>query len=179
VQDDSSKDHGWQYDLSTGERNMTCAPCQIDFVRDRKNADKHYRTLVRMGKRWKNFTNPPGLKSFHIELILAYLCDRDGPTVSIERRFRDFLLYIASSGLKERIDFPENSGKGWAAFSDPVVIIDPANHENNVASRITESERTKIVEMAESAWEIASEASVQLDESMWKEIFGARFKIKE
>lgn len=179
IQDSQSDGHGWQYNLSTGEKNLTCAPCQIQFVRDRKNKDKHYRTLVRMGKRWKNFAEPPGLKSFHIELIMAYILDRDGSTESIEKRFRDFLLYIANSGLKERINFSENADKIEKHFLDPVVIIDPANHENNVASRITEEERQKIVQMADEAWETANHASVQEDEDTWKEIFGRRFKIKD
>lgn len=179
IQDNYNEDHGWQYDLTTGERNRTCAPCQIKFVRDRKDKDKHYRTLVRMGKRWKNFANPPGLKSFHVELIMAYLLDRDGPAQSIEKRFREFLGYIAQSKLSERIDFPENNSKLKKSFTDPVVIIDPANQENNVASRITEDERQKIAQVAYHAWEAAYNASVQEDEENWKEIFGPRFKIKD
>jgi len=178
IQDDSNPDHGWQFDRESGAKNLTCAPCHIQFVRDRKNEDKHYRTLVRMAKRWKNFTNPPGLKSFHIELILAYLLDRDGPTQNIEQRFREFLGYIAQTKLDERIDFPENQGKPWKAFSDPVVIIDPANHENNVASRITVDEKNKITEIALSSWETAYYASAQGENDVWKEIFGNRFKIK-
>lgn len=177
IQDNSNPNHGWQYDLTTGDRNLTCAPCQIQFVKDRKDADKHYRTLVRMAKRWKNFAKPPGLKSFHIELILAYLVDKNGKTENIEQRFRDFLLFIANTGLKERIDFPENRSRKY--FTDPVVIVDPANYENNVASRITEDERKKIVQMADAAWEVANHASVHDDEKAWKEIFGTRFKIKD
>ncbi|AJE98842.1 CBASS oligonucleotide cyclase [Pandoraea apista] len=178
IQDEYNQDHGWQYDLSTGEKNLTCAPCQLQFVQDRKKKDDNYRTLVRMAKRWKNFSQPPGLKSFHIELILAYLLDRDGATDSIEKRFRDFLLYIAQSELKERIDFVENQGR-HKSFSDPVQIVDPANHENNVASRITDEERKKIVRMADEAWEIANHASTQPDEETWKEVFGPRFKTKD
>lgn len=179
IQDPSNPDHGWQYDLTTGERNLTCAPCQIKFVNDRKDVDKHFRTLVRMAKRWKNFAKPPGLKSFHIELILAYLVDKNGKTENIEQRFRDFLLFIADSELKERVDFPENAAKTEKEFTEPVVIVDPANHENNVASRITEDERLEIVQMAETAWETAHFASVQEDDDAWKEIFGPRFKIKD
>ncbi|AHZ70814.1 hypothetical protein OU5_3735 [Pseudomonas mandelii JR-1] len=179
VQDGNNPDHGWQFDKETKEKNLTCAPCHIQFIRDRKDKDKHYRTLVRMAKRWKNFANPPGLKSFHIELILAYLVDRDGPAESIEKRFREFLGYIAQTELNERIDFPENNGKLKKAFTDPVVIVDPANHENNVASRITTDEKMKIAKAALEAWETAFHASVQEDEEVWKEIFGNRFKIKE
>ncbi|MDV7427738.1 CBASS oligonucleotide cyclase [Acinetobacter baumannii] len=179
IQDDSDPDHGWQYDIKSKERNLTCAPCHIQFIRDRKNSDKHYRTLVRMAKRWKNFACPPGLKSFHIELILAYLQDRDGPTQNIEQRFREFLGFIAQSELNERIDFPENSTKTQKNFSDPVVIIDPANHENNVASRITPDEKKQIVDKALQAWETANYASVEDDNDIWKEIFGNKFKIKD
>lgn len=179
IQDTQEPNHGWQYDLKTKEKNLTCAPCHIQFIRDRKNSDKHYRTLVRMAKRWRNFTCPPGLKSFHIELIIAYLQDRDGPTQNIEQRFREFLGFIAQSALNERIDFPENLGQSQKYFSDPVVIIDPANHENNVASRITPEEKIKIVNIALQAWETANYASVEDDNDIWKEIFGNRFKIKD
>jgi hypothetical protein len=64
IQDESNPNHGWQYDLKSKERNLTCAPCHIQFIRDRKNSDKHYRTLVRMAKRWKNFENPQALNLF-------------------------------------------------------------------------------------------------------------------
>ncbi|PFH12391.1 tRNA nucleotidyltransferase-like protein [Collimonas sp. PA-H2] len=179
VQDPSRENHGWQYDLSTGVKSSTCAPCQIKFVRDRKEDDAHFRTLVRLAKRWRNHAQPPGLKSFHIELIMAYLLDRDGAQESIEKRFRDFLLYIAQSGLKERIDFRENHGKTATAFTTPVVIVDPANSENNVASRISEDEREEIVKIADESWETAIHASEEGDVSVWKEIFGPRFKIKD
>ena len=60
-----------------------------------------------------------------------------------------------------------------------MVIVDPANHENNVASRITEDEKEKIAELALKAWETAIYASVENDEAVWKEIFGNKFKIKD
>ncbi|MBS7827423.1 nucleotidyltransferase [Wohlfahrtiimonas chitiniclastica] len=179
IQDAQKLDHGWQYDLKTKEKTLTCAPCHIQFIQNRKDLDKHYRTLVRLAKRWKNFACPPGLKSFHLELIIAYLQDRDGPTQNIEQRFREFLGFIAQSELNERIDFPENSTKEQKYFSDPVVIIDPANHANNVASRITLEEKKQIVEIALQAWETANYASVEDDNDIWKEIFGNKFKIKD
>ena len=112
-------------------------------------------------------------------MILAYLQDRDGPTQNIEQRFREFLGFIAQSELNKRIDFPENSAKTEKYFSDPVVIIDPANHENNVASRITPNEKEQIVNIALKAWETANYASVEDDIDIWKEVFGNKFKIKD
>ena len=179
IQDSDSLDHGWQYDINTGSKSLTCAPCHIKFVQNRKDEDKHYRTLVRMAKRWKNRAKPKGLKSFHIELILASIQDNRGPTVNIEERFRAFLLYIAQSNLQERIDFKENSLETQISFYDPVVIVDPANHQNNVASRITDSERKEIVEKAKEAWELANYASTTGDLKLWKELFGSTFKVEE
>jgi tRNA nucleotidyltransferase (CCA-adding enzyme) len=179
LQHSTDPDHGWQYDIQSGVKNLTCAPCHIQFIRTRKDKDKHFRTLVRLAKRWKHFHDIPGLKSFHIELILAHLVDTDGPAESIEKRFREFLVYIARTKLSERIDFPENAGKPVVSFSDLVVIVDPASPENNVASRITKDEQELIAKAAEAAWETATYASVENNEEIWKEIFGSRFKTKD
>lgn len=109
---------------------------------------------------------------------MAYLLDKNGKEGSIESRFRQFLLYIAQSGLKEKIFFPEN-GNDIPDFSDPVVIIDPVCVTNNVASRLSEDERLEIVDAAAEAWEIAHHASVENDLAIWKELFGPRLKVRE
>lgn len=179
LQHSTNLDHGWQVDIQSGATNLTCAPCHIQFIHARKYKDKHFRTLVRLAKRWRNFDEIPGLKSFHIELIMAHLVDTDGPAESIEKRFREFLVYVASTKLSKRIDFPENAGKPVISFNDPVVIIDPVSPENNVASRITKEEQELIAKAAEAAWEKANHASVENSDEIWKEIFGPRFKTKD
>lgn len=177
LQDAKRPNYGWQFDVSDGSRNETCAPCQVQFVADRKKADSHFRTLVRLGKRWRNHMKPAGLKSFHIELLMAHLLEVNGSAANIEKRFRDFLMYIAQSGLKKRIDFVENRSSAAVLFSDAVVLIDPVNNSNNVASRIKEEERLEIVKMARESWEAAVFASEEDDVELWKEIFGPRFKV--
>ncbi|WP_349934842.1 CBASS oligonucleotide cyclase [Acetobacter sp. A11-2] len=179
LQHSTDMDHGWQFDIKSGVKNLTCAPCHIGFIRARKEKDKHFRTLVRLAKRWKHFHDIPSLKSFHIELIMAHLVDTEGPAESIEKRFGEFLLYISRTKLSERIDFPENSRKRVVSFSDPVVIIDPVSPENNVASRITKDEQERIAKIAEDTWETAVYASVENNDEVWKEIFGNRFKTKD
>lgn len=178
VANESREGYGWQFDIHDGSRMETCAPCQIQFVRDRKAVDKDYRTLVRLAKKWRNHSELKPLKSFTIELILAFLLDKNGPGGSIERKFCDFLLYIAQSGLKERISFPENS-VFFSSFDDPVVIIDPVCSSNNVASRISEVERQQIVAAATEAWEAAHFASVENEPEHWKDIFGPRFSTED
>lgn len=178
IADDNRDGYGWQYDLQDGSKTETCAPCQIKFVRDRKDKDSDFRTLVRMAKRWRNYAELTHLKSFHIELILAFILDQEGFEGSIEQRFRKFLLYIAQSELKDTISFPENT-LPLASFSDPVVIIDPVCSTNNTASRISEAERQEIVKAADDAWETANFASAEDDTEIWKEIFGPRFKVED
>jgi hypothetical protein len=175
VQDESREDYGWQFDVQDGTKVQTCAPCQIKFVKDRKDKDSDYRTLVRLAKKWRNHTELKPLKSFAIELIMAYLLDKQGKGGSIEERFRQFLLYIAQSGLKDVISFPENSVIR-PTFNDSVVILDPVCSSNNVASRITEDERKQIVAAAHEAWETVHFASTEDDDSVWKEVFGRSFK---
>jgi len=178
IEDDKRPNYGWQFDLQTGAKVRTCAPCQIQFVRDRKAADKDFRTLVRLAKRWRNQAELKPLKSFAIELIMAYVLDTQGSDGSIEQRFRRFLHYIAQSGLKDVITFPENT-MAVDSFSEPVVIIDPVCSQNNVAARITEAERKEIVTAASQAWEIAHFASAEDDIDAWKEVFGPRFKVED
>ena len=178
IQDEDRPDYGWQFDLEDGSTVQTCAPCQIQFVRDRKDKDKHFRTLVRLAKKWRNHAELKPLKSFAIELILAYVLDQEGSEGSIEQRFRRFLLYMAQSELKDVIQFPENTGP-IGCFDDPVVILDPVQSDNNVAARITESERQQIVNVASEAWDTAHFASVENDNAVWKELFGPHFKIED
>lgn len=175
IEDESRPGYGWQFDIHDGSKIQTCAPCQIKFVRERKNQDGDFRTLVRMAKKWRNQAEIKPLKSFAIELIMAHVVAEQGNTGCIEQRFRNFLLYIAQSELKDQISFPENT-EPFVTFSDPVVILDPACSLNNVTSRISEAERKEIVAAAEEAWEAANFASAENDNEVWKEIFGPRFK---
>ncbi len=178
IEDASRPGYGWQYDIHDGSKIQTCAPCQIQFVRDRKNQDGDFRTLVRMGKKWRNYAELKPLKSFTIELIMAHVLATQGKAGSIEQRFRNFLLYIAQSGLKEEIRFPENTAP-FVSFSVPVVILDPVYSLNNVASRISEAERQEVVAAAQNAWETVNFASVEDDDAVWKEVFGPGFKVED
>ena len=112
-----------------------------------------------------------------IELIMAWILDTQGKADSVEQGFRRFLLYTAQSGLKEKIQFAENTAP-FKEFTDPVVILDPVYSLNNVASRITEDERQQIVAAAQQSWEAAHFASAEGDAEVWKELFGPRFKIE-
>lgn len=170
--------YGWQY-ATDGTRTLTCAPCQIDFVKKRKNEDADFRTLVRMTKRWRRHKELEGaLKGYTCELLVAHVLAVDGTGYSLEQRFQRILAYIARSGLKDVVSFPENT-KPLGTFTTPVVILDPVNSNNNVGGRITGAERKEIVAAAEECYEISHLASVDDDIDMWKKVFGPRFKVED
>ena len=85
-----------------------------------------------MAKRWRNWQELDGIQSFHLELLLSYLIDRDGPATGLEESMRRLFLFIMRD-LASGVAFDNADASN---FSDPVVIVDPANDDNNVAARI-------------------------------------------
>ena len=67
----------------------------------------------------------------------------------------------------------------FTQFTDPVVILDPVCSRNNVAGRITETERQEIVAAARGRGRPRNFASADNDNEVWKEIFGPRFKVED
>jgi hypothetical protein len=137
---------------------------------------------VRLLKKWRNVQELSFLRSFTIELVLAYLQDTQGPAIDLESGVERFFLFISQTGFQEPIKFREN-GPVQRFPSSPVIILDPVNSENNVASRITDSERKEIVKSSEAAWERVSTASCMNGKGdtldLWKEVFGRSFVIEE
>ena len=168
---------GYQF-TTDGQKILTCAPCQLQFLKSRKDLDPDFRTLIRLAKQWRHHHRLPGLKGYSIELLMAFMLDREGTGGSIETRFRRFLLSIAQDELKEVVAFSENS-RPLGRFTDPVVILDPSNSENNVAARIKEEEREAIIQQAQNSYEDATIASVEDDANLWKEVFGPRFRVED
>lgn len=172
-----SSDDGYQFSTD-GRKILTCVPCQLRFLKVRKERDSDFRTLIRLVKQWRHQHGLPGLKGYSLELLMAFLLDKKGSTGTIEERFRNFLLYITQSGLKEAISFPENS-RPLGTFTDSVVLIDPSNSFNNVGARILEEERQIVVKQAQDSYEAATYASIEDDLEVWREVFGPRFRVED
>jgi hypothetical protein len=79
IQDSNTADVGWQFGKD-GSVVKTNVPGQLNFLVSRKNKDAHYRTLVRLVKQWKHYCEVPGLKGYSLELITAFLLDKNGST---------------------------------------------------------------------------------------------------
>jgi hypothetical protein len=64
-----------------------------------------------------------------------------------------------------------------------VVVLDPANSDNNVARRMTDTECREIIGKASEAWERLTEARNNNYENVtiecWKDVFGRSFSIED
>lgn len=172
--------YGWQPSSQRQHPVKTSIQGQLDFIKNRKKADPRFKTIVRLLKKWRNEKELSRFRSFTIELIVAHLYDRDGAATSLESGLQRFFLYVAQSGLKDQIIFPE-LGDVKVFPSDPVVVLDPVNKDNNVTARLTAAERDEIVAAATHAWQTIETASWKDGKGetidLWKEIMGRSFTI--
>jgi predicted nucleotidyltransferase len=183
---DDEPGFGWQPSSNGGAQVKTNIKAQLDFIRARHQADITFRPLVRLLKQWRNrqkgdVAEMAVLKSFTIELIAAHLQDLMGLPTSLEEGVIRTLEYIGvRSGLRAPISFPEH-GMVSQFPGDPVVILDPVNASNNVASRISETERIAIVDSARTAWETVVWARNNDFKGetvgLWRELFGPSFNL--
>lgn len=175
-------DYAWQPSSKGEDPVKTNISGQLDFIREFSNGDPRYRTLVRLAKRWRNFKELDVLRSFTVELILAWLQKCEGPAANLEEGTLRFFRFLAQSELKDRIGFDDDAMAEYAG-TEPVIVLDPVNGENNVARRITDVDRVEIVDAAREAWETLSFASMASNRTetldLWKELFGRSFKVEE
>ena len=145
---DADANYGLQYSRA-GDCVKTSVKVHIDHYRDHAGRDPLLAPTLRLAKRWRHWQELDGVQSFHIELMLSYLVDRDGPAPTLAESLRRLFLFIARD-LQRGIAF---DGAGPTSFSEPVVIVDPANEENNVAARIEAGECEALAAAARTAYE--------------------------
>ena len=180
---DDARGDGWGWQPSgSGGKLLTCIPGQLDFISERKKRDGRYRRVVRIAKRWRDWQELTELRSFPIELWVAYLLDTGGPCASVEDGLVRLFRWVAQSELAQPVFFAE-SGQTAPAMSDPVVTLDPVNADNNVTARITEEERLTIVTAATEAFETLTYArrvrSPDDTNTLWVELVGSSFTVEE
>lgn len=176
-------DFGWQPSSQGQPPVKTSVTKQLEFIGTRKNAYLRFTALVRLLKHWRNQQElDETLRSFTIELIVSHLQDVHGLPASLEQGLLRFFLYVAQTGLKEAITFPEN-GTISNLPNDRAVILDPVNAENNVARRLTAVDCDEITAKATEAWEILTAARNNNYQGetleFWKSVFGRSFVVEE
>lgn len=174
---DDDANYGYQYSRR-GDKVKTSVKAHLDHYRDHAARDPLLAPTLRMAKRWRHWQELDGVQSFHLELMLSYLVDRDGPAISLEGSFRRLFLFIIRD-LSAGVAF---DGADAGAFADPVVVVDPANEDNNVTARIELAERSALIEAARTAYETLNWAEdlPRKGETVekWKLLLGEGFSVE-
>ena len=179
----------WYGDLVSqddGSFLKTCIPNHLEFIKKRKTSHpQDFVQVARLLKFWarrlKAENDSFRLKSFMVELILAFLSDRGTTFTDYPEALQSFFTYVAESRLRERIVFSDYYAPSTVgAFSSPVQIIDPVNAKNNVASLYTQSQADAIVDAALDAGDAIDSALRAQTKSetlrYWQKVFGSAFQ---
>lgn len=164
----------------------TSIPLHLEFTRKRKDKQKHdFAQVVRLLKYWarrlKIENEDFRFKSFMIELICAYLCDKGQDFSDYPEALQAFFTYIIKTNLRERIVFNDHyTVSKVPASTDRVQIIDPINPLNNVARLYTAVQADAIVEAAGDAGDAIDSAlhapNKELTLHYWQKVFGPSFQ---
>lgn len=177
----SPEGYVWQPERGGKGKYITSVDGQLEFAKERKNANSSFTSVVRAVKWWRNYKELDVLKSFSVELIVSHLDLTKGVETNIEEALIRFFEFASSEKLKE-LNFI-GAINTIPYYTTPVYIADPTNNENSTTNKITESDWNEIQEEAEEAYEtltLAQARGTMGDAiSEWKSIFGPHFNITE
>lgn len=175
-------DRGWLVRKHTGERVLTSIPLHLKFMSDRKKLyGDDYKQLIRLVKWWKR-TKDLRFKSFMIEMLWAHLAAQGAPLNDYPTALERFFMYIAESGLKERVFFTDHyTAASLPSTSTGVIeVFDPVNPKNNVAKNYEETDRQAIVSAAHEALDAIGEAKYAITKTeaveCWQDVLGKGFR---
>ena len=181
-------DRGYLVNKDTGDRMLTSITLHLRFIRDRKKRyGQSYAELIRLAKWWKRqlVAQNPDLKfkSFMAELIWAHLADRGLDLSDYPTALEGFFEYILKDEFTELIAFTDfvNVASIPSPSDVPIEIIDPVNVDNNIASQYTATDRSRLVDAAQDAFDALCEARFATTKGRavdcWQTIFGPSFKV--
>ncbi|MFV5702591.1 CBASS oligonucleotide cyclase [Flavobacterium sp. XS2P12] len=175
----------WQPQRGGGGKYITSIENHIDFSISLRKNNPSYTAIVRSLKWWKNYKElkptdtEPGITSFAIELIVAYLDETLGVETNIEEAIIRFFQFVSGSNFPN-IKFDHAINK-IPSYSTPIYIADDTNNENNASKKIDSTVWQEIIEQAEEAFDCLNYAQSKNNEGAtieeWKRVFGPTFNI--
>lgn len=176
----------WQPQRGGGGKYITSVENHLAFSLQKRQNNQSYTAIVRMLKYWKNYRelkptdSDGGISSFSIELIVAYLDEKQGIESNIEEAVIRFFQFVSGPNFPN-IKFPY-AINDIPTFSTPIYIADDTNNENNAAKKINQSKWDEIIEEAEKAFDALNFAqSIKMEGATideWRTIFSPTFNIK-
>lgn len=177
----------WQPSRRGGKKYITSITKQLDYSLTKRKENTSYTAIVRALKWWKNYKelNPtdsePGLSSFSIELIVAWLDDNYGVQENIEEGIIRFFQFVSTSPFPI-LTFKDSIRTIPVSYDPPIYIADNTNKENNVVKRLDDAKWKEIIAEAEDAFDSLNIAQSRNNEGdtvqEWKRVFGPSFNIK-
>lgn len=178
-------DYVWQPQRRGGGKYITSITKQLDFASERRDSNNSYTAIVRAIKWWRNYKelmpveDEPGLSSFAIELIVAYLDIIKGVESNIEEGIIRFFQFLSTTNFPV-IKFTKAINT-VPSYDTPIYIADNTNNENNTVKKLTKEKWEEIVREAEDAFDSLNIAQSKRYEGEtieeWKRVFGPSFSI--
>jgi hypothetical protein len=181
------KEYVWQPQRGGGgKKYITSVPKQLEFSVGLRKNNPSYTSIVRAIKWWRNFKelkptdNEPGLSSFAIELIVAYLDINKGIESNIEEGIIRFFQFVSDPNFPIiKFKYAINN---IPSYDTPIFIADNTNNENGVAKKVTNSIWDEIIDEAEDAFDTLNIAQSKNNEGdtieEWRRVFDRTFNIK-
>lgn len=177
----------WQPQRGGGGKYITSIDKQLSFAKERRDENGNYTKIVRCLKWWRNFKElkpcdgEPGLSSFAIELIVAYLDIKYGIQTTIEEGIIRFFQFLSGQSFPE-ISFDGAIKSIPRPYDTPIFVADNTNNENNSCKKLTQTKWDEIVNEAAEAFDTLNIAQSRRNEgdtiAEWKTVFGPSFAIK-
>jgi hypothetical protein len=181
------KEYVWQPQRGGGGKYITSVTFQLDFAVERKAENPLYTSIVRAIKWWRNYKElqptdfEPGLSSYSIELIVAYLDIEKGITENLEEGIIRVFQFISTPDFPI-ISFSDAINK-VPAFETPIFIADNTNNENNTAKKMIKTKWEEIIQEADDGFDSLNIAQSKRNEGEtieeWRRVFGPSFNITE
>ena len=142
----------------------------VSFVRSRNN-DEHavpFRKLIRLLKMWRNGAFSGDLQdkvgSFFLELLLGKAYDEEKSHLigEVLPDLSRLLAWIIRHGLSEPICFPDcRVPPETKPHSEPVVVLDPVNRDDNVTGDWTISDRDVFLDRLDELQDVLRDSKIE------------------
>lgn len=158
-----------------GTQCHTSVSEHVEFMRSRNDQDVSvpFRNLVRLFKTWRNGAfegkNQGKVRSFFLELVFGKAYDEQkaqlqGEALSDMSRLA---AWIIQHGLDREISFPDwRVPPATVRHHGPVVVLDPTNRDDNIASDWTAADRERFLDRLDDLRDTLRDAELEAQHNL-------------
>ena len=158
-----------------GTRCYTSVSEHVDFVKSRNDQDASvpFRKLIRLFKVWRNGAfegkEQGKVRSFFLELVLGKAYDEQSGYLTGDALpdLSRLAAWIIQHGLESEIWFPDpRVPPATKRHSGPVVVVDPINRDDNVASDWTVNDRDRFLDQLDEFRDVLRDAEIEAEHDL-------------